>query len=130
MNRLLVVFMAAVLAGAAHGEPARILFHLNQAEQADTLVTVVEEVLRDMPGAEVRVVVHGSAILRLDRNDRLAPGLRKLLTRGAQVDACSLSVRYRGLALERLVDGVQPVPKGGIAHILALQRQGYAYIKI
>lgn len=130
MNRLLVVLMAAVLAGAAQAEPARILFHLNQAEQAETLAVVLDEVLRDMPDAQVRVVVHGTAILRFDRDDRLAPEFRALLAKGTRIDACSVSMKRAGVAEGRLVAGIRPVPEGGIARILALQRQGYAYIKI
>lgn len=130
MRHVLALLTSMLLVSSACAEPIKVLLHLDQADQAVTLINVVEEITNANPDADVQVVVHGAAVTRLRRDDYLNTDFQRILARGVDIGVCNVSMVRKGLLHSSLLDGVELLTEGSIARILALQKQGYSYIKI
>ena len=130
MCRWVALLVSILLVSGVCAEPIKVLLHLDQADQAVTLVSVVEEITKTNPDADVHVVVHGAAVTRLRRDDYLNADFQRIIDGGVHIGVCNVSMVRKGLLHSSLLSGVELITEGGIARILALQRQGYSYIKI
>lgn len=79
MRHGLALLTSMLLVSNTCAEPIKVLLHLDQADQAVTLINVVEEITKANPNADVQVVVHGAAITRLRRDDILVRILNTFL---------------------------------------------------
>ncbi len=130
MRKWLALLFSFLLVSGAGAEPMKVLLHLDQMDQAVTLINVAEELVKAEPDADIQVVVHGAAIIRLRRDDNLSADFRRIMDRGVRVGICNMSMLRKGVLHDSLLSGVELIPEGGILRILALQKQGYSYIKI
>lgn len=130
MRNWLALLFSLVFASGACAEPLKVLLHLDQADQAVTLINVIEEITKANPDADVQVVVHGAAVTRLRRDDYLNADFQRVIDRGVHIGVCNVSMLRKGVLHNSLLAGVELITEGGIARILALQKQGYSYIKI
>lgn len=130
MRNWLVLLFSFLLASGAGAEQIKVLLHLDQADQAVTLINVVEEIIKANPDADVQVVVHGAAVTRLRRDDYLNADFQRIIDRGVHIGVCNVSMTRKGMLHDSILTGVALLTEGGIARILALQKQGYSYIKI
>jgi len=130
MRNWLVLLFSFLLVSGAGAEPIKVLLHLDQADQAVTLISVAEEIIKGNPDVDVQVVVHGAAVTRLRRDDYLNADFQRIVDRGVHIGVCNVSMARKGVLHDSLLSGVELITEGGIARILALQKQGYSYIKI
>ena len=130
MRNWIALLFSLVLASGARAEPLKVLLHLDQADQAVTLINVIEEIAKANPDADVQVVVHGAAVTRLRRDDYLNADFQRVIDRGVHIGVCNVSMLRKGVLHSSLLSGVELITEGGIARILALEKQGYSYIKI
>ena len=133
MRHGLALLTSMLLVANTCAEPIKVLLHLDQADQADqavTLINVVEEITKANPNADVQFVVHGAAITRLRRDDYLSTDFDRIIALGVNIGVCNVSMMRKGLLHSSLLSGVNLLTEGSIARILALQKQGYSYIKI
>jgi intracellular sulfur oxidation DsrE/DsrF family protein len=130
MRHGLALLTLMLLVSNTCAEPIKVLLHLDQADQAVTLINVVEEITKANPNADVQVVVHGAAITRLRRDDYLSADFERILAQGVNIGVCNVSMMRKGLLHSSLLSDVELLTEGSIARILALQKQGYSYIKI
>ena len=133
MRNWLVLLFSFLLVSGAGAEQIKVLLHLDQADQADqavTLINVAEEIIKGNPDVDVQVVVHGAAVTRLRRDDYLNADFQRIVDRGIHIGVCNVSMARKGVLHDSLLSGVELITEGGIARILALQKQGYSYIKI
>ncbi|TAL02790.1 MAG: hypothetical protein EPO03_11990 [Porticoccaceae bacterium] len=130
MRNWLVLLFSFLLASGAGAEQIKVLLHLDQADQAVTLINVVEEIIKANPDADVQVVVHGAAVTRLRRDDYLNADFQRIIDRGVHIGVCNVSMTRKGMLHDSILAGVELLTEGGIARVLALQKQGYSYIKI
>jgi intracellular sulfur oxidation DsrE/DsrF family protein len=88
-------------------------------------VRAVTNLLRALPGARVRLVLHGPAVLtsRADVTelDDLPPE--------AEVVACRTALRDRGIDPADLRPDVGTVPSG-VAEVVQLQHDGWSYLRV
>lgn len=88
-------------------------------------VRAVTNLLRALPGARVRLVLHGPAVLasRADVTelDDLPPG--------AEVVACWTALTGRGIDPSDLRPEVELVPSG-VAEVVQLQHDGWSYLRL
>ncbi len=130
MRNWLVLLFSFLPASGAGAEQIKVLLHLDQADQAVTLINVVEEIIKANPDADVQVVVHGAAVTRLRRDDYLNADFQRIIDRGVHIGVCNVSMTRKGMLHDSILAGVELLTEGGIARVLALQKQGYSYIKI
>jgi intracellular sulfur oxidation DsrE/DsrF family protein len=130
MRNWLVLLFSFLLVSGAGAEQIKVLLHLDQADQAVTLINVVEEIIKANPDADVQVVVHGAAVTRLRRDDYLNADFQRIIDRGVHIGVCNVSMTRKGMLHDSILAGVELLTEGGIARVLALQKQGYSYIKI
>jgi intracellular sulfur oxidation DsrE/DsrF family protein len=130
MRNWLVLLLSLLFVSGAGAGPIKVLLHLDQMDQAVTLINVAEELLKAEPDADIQVVVHGSAIIRLRRDDNLSADFRRIIDGGIHIGVCNMAMLRKGVLHDSLLLGVELLTEGGIARILALQEQGYSYIKI
>ena len=130
MRNWLVLLFSLLLVSGAGAEQIKVLLHLDQADQAVTLISVAEEIIKGNPDVDVQVVVHGAAVTRLRRDDYLNADFQRIVDRGVHIGVCNVSMARKGVLHDSLLSGVELITEGGIARILALQKQGYSYIKI
>ncbi|MBK6959829.1 MAG: DsrE family protein [Gammaproteobacteria bacterium] len=130
MRNWLVLLFSLLLVSGAGAEQIKVLLHLDQADQAVTLISVAEEIIKGNPDVDVQVVVHGAAVTRLRLDDYLNADFQRIVARGVHIGVCNVSMARKGLLHDSLLSGVELITEGGIARILALQKQGYSYVKI
>ncbi len=130
IRHLLALLASMLLVANACAEPIKVLLHVDQADQAVTLINVVDEITKANPDADVQVVVHGAAVTRLRRDDYLNADFERILAQGVDIGVCNVSMVRKGLLHSSLLSDVELLTEGSIARILALQKQGYSYIKI
>ncbi len=130
MRHGLALLTLMLLVSNTCAEPIKVLLHLDQSDQAVTLISVAEEIIKGNPDVDVQVVVHGAAVTRLRRDDYLNADFQRIVDRGVHIGVCNVSMARKGVLHDSLLSGVELITEGGIARILALQKQGYSYIKI
>lgn len=93
-------------------------------------ITSINEILKSNPDADVKMVVHGPAIIRLSKRDGLNNEFVNLIQFGVEIGACSISILNQKIEPSIMIDGVVILSQGGVQRIIDLQSQGYIYIKI
>jgi hypothetical protein len=79
---------------------------------------------------DIIVVVNGPAVTKFARFSNTEEQIQKILDQGAKVSVCSIAMNNRKILREQLLDGIDYLQQGGVAKLIELQEQGYAYIKI
>ncbi|MGI1679248.1 MAG: DsrE family protein [Cellvibrionaceae bacterium] len=108
----------------------KIVYHLNEREKSRMLVESVTELLNASGEIDIKVVIHGIAIIRLAKNDDMSKEFANLIERGVEIGACSNSILRRRVDPSTMIDGVELITEGGVKRLLTLQQRGYLYIKI
>lgn len=80
------------------------------------------------PGTPIEVVVHGEAITLARPGQVTADALAEALDAGIVLVVCRNSLRSQDLTDADLVHGAVVVPSG-VGHLVARQRQGWAYLR-
>ncbi|GAA3511292.1 DsrE family protein [Georgenia daeguensis] len=80
------------------------------------------------PGTVVELVTHGPAIDLARPGRPTADALSEAMEAGVGLRVCRNSMRSQGLTEEDLVPGAVPVPSG-VGHLVARQREGWAYLR-
>ena len=111
-------------------EPLKVVYQLNEMEKTVMAINSINALLKDEPDADIVLVVHGPAIIRLSNNDKLRYELRDLIDRGVEIGACNNSVLSNGLDPKLLLPGSKLLIQGGVRRILELQQAGYLYLKM
>jgi intracellular sulfur oxidation DsrE/DsrF family protein len=140
---LLALGLIAIVAGAAqashqaqHPKKHRVFYHLNEGgvEKARAVLVNMQNHV-DVVGWQnieaLELVVHGPALrsfLRKDLDPDIKAKLDVLLTAGAKLDACQITMQRQKLTVQELIEGMASVPSG-VARVMELQEQGYTYIK-
>lgn len=108
-----------------------VVLHLSD-ESPDKHRAVLRNALNLLPeidlGTEVEVVVHGGAARLALRDQPTAPALAEALAAGIRVVVCRNSMRSLGVHDADLTPGTVPVPSG-VAHLVARQGEGWAYLR-
>jgi intracellular sulfur oxidation DsrE/DsrF family protein len=125
---LLMLLLSSALSAAADG--FKVVYHLSEQHKAGMLIASVKELIKSNAVDEIKVVVHGPAIIRLSKSDQLRPEFQQLLEQGVEVGVCSQAMRKRKVKHQLIMDGVEFIEQGGVLRIIELQQQGYHYIKI
>lgn len=130
MKKIFFSLCLFMYSSALLGDTLKVVYHLNEREKAIVLVSSIQELLKLNPETQIEVVIHGSAIIRLAKDDGLNDKFEDLLSKGVVIGACSISMLKNDLRPDILADGVVQLKQGGVLRILELQKQGYYYIKI
>jgi len=80
------------------------------------------------PGTPIEVVVHGEAITLARPGQVTADALAEVLDAGIVLVVCRNSLRSQDLTDADLVQGAVVV-SSGVGHLVARQRQGWAYLR-
>jgi len=125
-----LIFSLAFANSYANETPAKVVLHINNPLKMTMLVNNVKN-LRATFGkkASIYVVVNGPAVARFTTLSESATQLQSLLSEKAQVGVCSIALKNRNLVKKHLRSGTTYLEDGGVAKLVTLQHQGYAYIK-
>ena len=80
------------------------------------------------PGTPIELVVHGEAIYLALPGQPTADALAEALDAGIILVVCRNSMRSQNLTADDLIPGAVTVPSG-VGHLVARQRQGWAYLR-
>ncbi|WP_339671565.1 DsrE family protein [Dasania marina] len=130
MKRVVLYLLLVLMANAAFSEPFKVVYHINEREKMGMLLASVDELLQTDPDADIKVVVHGSAILKLINSSSYNRQIKNLMSKGVAVGGCNNSILKNSLPKDSLIKGVGLLEDGGVRELLLLQQQGYLYIKI
>lgn len=119
-----------MIASSPLAEPLKVVYHLNEVEKTRILISSIKELLASDPEAQIEVVIHGPAIVRLDKASGLRAQIESLIEQGVIIGACSTSMLNNKLRPGMLIDGITELKQGGVLRIIQLQKQGFWYIKI
>jgi intracellular sulfur oxidation DsrE/DsrF family protein len=142
---IIFVLWLGMLLSVCHTMPAqaleintkapRVVFHIDQPEQAVIAIRVINNQRKVMPNAHITVIALGAGIDFLldeakDPNGNTYAALfDTLLLEGVQFKACLNTLETKGISPSELSTGVGTV-RSGIAEITRLQwEENYAYIK-
>lgn len=109
----------------------QVLFHLNDAlpEKQGQALTNIENLLRDIQGVRVELVVQGAALpLVIAASTRFGEAVSALQERGVTVAVCRNSMRALEVREEQLLPGAVVVPSA-VGELVRRQQEGWAYIK-
>jgi len=116
----------------------KVLYHIDgsdvgTAKYAMALINKHIEAEGGPDKIDVRVVVHGPALMLFDRetvDPQLKSKLKKILDLGVKPEMCQVSMKLFNRPLDKLTDGFQPTAHPvAVKRIADLQEQGYLYIK-
>jgi intracellular sulfur oxidation DsrE/DsrF family protein len=127
-------------AGKGVNQPApavqpKVVFQINQVDDASAVLRFVTNYLIAEPAAEVTVVGYGGGIDFMLKGAVDAAGrpyadqLKLLANRGIVFKVCNNTLKARGLGADAVAPSVSVVP-GAVNEIIRLQtREGYAYFR-
>jgi len=112
-------------------EQSKVVLHLSNQHKLHVLVENINN-LRAAYGekVDIMVVVNGSAVTKFASFSNTEEQIQHILDLHASISVCSIAMRNRQILKEQLLDGVSYLQQGGVAKLIELQEQGYAYIKI
>jgi intracellular sulfur oxidation DsrE/DsrF family protein len=128
LTKALLFILACNVAYAA--ELDKVVYHINESSKAPMLISSVKELLKSDHIGKIKVIVHGSAVLRLSKRDGLSNDFASLMGKGVDIGVCNPSMMKKNLKHEQILEGVEFIAEGGVVRIIQLQKQGYVYIKI
>lgn len=145
LTRSAALLLAATLLGVAPAAlpeaeadaaaTQKMVFHVDETRNARWALMLARSYLDDIPGARLVFVTYGPGVdfLLYDAEDRNGnpydPAVLSLVERGVGFRICGTTLKERGIARERVLDGVAIVPSG-LAEIARLQTvEDYAYLK-
>lgn len=139
---LLVCVPAAAYADGGQHRTAdgklKVLYHIDTsdvavAKYAMSLAKKHIEAEGGMDKIDLKIVVHGPALLLFDKDDvdpELKSKLKTVIDMGVEPEMCQVSMKLFGTPLEKLVSGFIPTEHPvAVKRIADLQEQGYLYIK-
>ena len=116
----------------------KVLYHIDgsdvgTAKYAMALINKHIEAEGGLDKIDVKVVVHGPALMLFDRetvDPVLKAKLKKILDIGVEPEMCQVSMKLFNRPLDKLTPGFQPTGHPvAVKRIADLQEQGYLYIK-
>jgi intracellular sulfur oxidation DsrE/DsrF family protein len=106
------------------------VLHIDEADKWPVLLRnaghLVEAV--DVPLSEIHVVAHADAVDAYLPDGAFSDDMIRLFSKGIVFKACRNSLNSRGISPESLQSFAVIVPSG-ILELLALQDQGFSYVK-
>jgi len=139
---LLVCVPAAASADSGQHRTAdgklKVLYHIDTsdvavAKYAMALAKKHIEAEGGMDKIDLKIVVHGPALMLFDKDDvdpELKSKLKTVMDMGVEPEMCQVSMKLFGHPLEKLVSGFIPTEHPvAVKRIADLQEQGYLYIK-
>lgn len=116
----------------------KVLYHIDgsnvgTAKYAMALINKHIEAEGGMDKIDVKVVVHGPALMLFDKetvDPVLKAKLKTVLDKGVEPEMCQVSMKLFKRPLDKLTPGFQPTAHPvAVKRIADLQEQGYLYIK-
>lgn len=131
---MLTVAAALIWSAGASAED-KVVYHINDSENATALLRNIGNHLDVDPTAKIVVVAHAKGVdFMMDKaEDKTGNpyniGIEKLSAKGVTFDVCEITLKSRKMEKAQFIPEVKFVPSG-VAEITKLQaREGYAYLK-
>lgn len=129
------VLLSVVAQGALAADPMKVVYHVNQIEQASPALRNMRNHLSADPSAKIVVVTHASGIDFLlegaeDKNKNpYEVTVEDLAGQGVEFRVCNFTLQGRGIDKSKLIPQAKVVPSG-VAEVSRLQaREGFVYLK-
>ncbi len=113
----------------------KVVYHLNNPEQASDALRNIRNHLKDRPDSDIHVVTHGGGInfLLKDAKDSFeepfAPQVDALHEKGVSFFVCNNTLLGRKIAPDALIPGTKIVPAGALEVVRLQCDEGFAYFK-
>lgn len=113
---------------------AKVVFHIDWDEEARLLMALgnITNLLKEIPRdqASVYVLANGKSVslFRKDRASHYRTTIENLAAEGVHFLLCRNSLVGQGIQEEDVLGVCEPIP-AGIVKLVALQEEGYAYVK-
>lgn len=125
---LLCTYLLIPLSAVA--DQSKVVLHVNTPQKMTMLVHNVKNLREKLgPKADIVVVINGPAVIRFSTLAESREQLDELLTEKAEIMICSYAMSNRNLTRVQLLEGTTFLDNGGVAKLVELQEDGYAYIK-
>ena len=121
--------------GAKPSSRLKVVYHLNDPEQASDALRNIRNHLKDRPDSDIHVVTHGGGInfLLKDAKDSFeepfAPQLDALHEMGVSFFVCNNTLLGRKIAADKLISAAKIVPSGALEVVRLQCDEGFAYFK-
>lgn len=103
--------------------------NFNDSERQEHGLGNIENILKEVPNAEIEVVSHGEGItLLVTKETKQAEKIQALMKQGVRFAACENTMKKQSIAKEDLVAGVTTVPSGAV-EVLRKQQEGFSYFR-
>jgi intracellular sulfur oxidation DsrE/DsrF family protein len=138
----LPVFLSLILIGfllscqptteenTAEDRPHRFMMEFVAADSANQarLFKQIDNIKREIPEIEIRIVVHGPAIFMLQKGGKFREEILKKVGEGVVFAACRNSLVARNLPEDSILPEASIVPSA-LVDIMLKQEEGWSYIK-
>ncbi len=68
-----------------YSEQLKIVYHVNEKEKMPMLISSIKEILKIDNNAEIKAVIHGSAIYKLSKRDKKSDQIKQLINNGVEI---------------------------------------------
>ncbi len=106
----------------------RIVIHLDEREKAALALRNVKNLIEDLAGVEVEVVVHADGVEGLRAGGPNTDLMGLLVGQGVRFLVCEQALRSRNLTPENFPGYVETVPSG-IVELVVRQAEGWCYLR-
>jgi len=131
---LLAVAGAPIAAKADDGK-LRVVYHLADVNKVAFVLGNMQNHVKGVGGPDkitLALVVHGPALAAFKRDDgnvAVSDPMSVLLKEGVGFHACGNTLKGMNLKVADLLDGFAEVPEGGVVRLVALQGEGWVYLR-
>ena len=113
----------------------KVVYHLDDARNGRFALEVAKHQLETHPDIEIAMVAYGAGVDFLlkgatdKKGNAYAPAVKALQAKGVLFKVCSVTLGFRDIPKDQVLEGMQLVP-GGTFEVIRLQaEEGYVYLK-
>ena len=106
----------------------KLVLHVDQADHWPPALANLDNLTRDYPAAQIRVVVNGAGIYAFVGRSDLLERLEKTASKGVTIQVCHNALNEHHVESTALPAFVMVVPAGVVA-LAEAQEEGFAYVK-
>ncbi|MFW1676632.1 DsrE family protein [Pontibacter sp. JAM-7] len=115
--------------------PIKVVYHIDDASVGRFALAIAADQLQTNPQMQIAMVTYAAGVdfLLQDAKDSkgrpYAPAVQALLEQGVEFKVCAATLKFRDIARDSVLTGMQFVPAGTYEVIRLQAEEGYVYLK-
>jgi len=107
----------------------KVVVQIKEIERVPQALKSVINLYNDIPGVEIEVVFHQSAIRALLKDSQTGKTIENLMKKNILVVGCENSIKAQNISHDSLIPGIKIVTSG-VGEIVRKQSEGWIYLAL